>query len=97
MRSKRLLLLALIALPLLRITSTFGVFSQTVDEPLHVAAGFQWLTTAHYDLDAEHPPLARMLLALDSMVSGARPPDGDALAIGNSILERNNQYRRNLF
>ncbi len=97
MRSKRLLLLALIALPLLRIASTFGVFSQTADEPMHVAAGFQWLTTAQYDLDVEHPPLARVLLALDSVVSRARPAGGDALSIGNAILERNNQYRRNLF
>lgn len=97
MRSKTLLLLALTALPLIRIALTFGVFSQTADEPMHIAAGFQLLTTNRYDLDAEHPPLARVVLALDSVLSGAKPAGGNALSIGNAILERNDHYRRNLF
>lgn len=97
MRSRTLVLVLLIALPVLRIVSTYRVFSQTSDEPFHVAAGFQWLTTRQYDLDREHPPLARVALAIDAAVSGARPDSGDALSIGNSILERNSRYRRNLF
>ncbi|HXH38707.1 MAG TPA: glycosyltransferase family 39 protein [Thermoanaerobaculia bacterium] len=97
MRSKALLVLALIALPLLRIASTFGVFSQTYDEPLHIASGFQWLTTNRYDLDAEHPPLARVILALDSALSGVKTGGDDALSIGNALLERDDHYRRNLF
>jgi 4-amino-4-deoxy-L-arabinose transferase-like glycosyltransferase len=96
-RSKALLLVALIALPVLRIASTYRVFSQTADEPFHIAAGFQWLTTSRYDLDAEHPPLARAALALDARLHDAKPAGGDAVSIGNDLLERDNQYRRNLF
>jgi 4-amino-4-deoxy-L-arabinose transferase-like glycosyltransferase len=96
-RSKALLLAALIALPVLRIASTYRVFSQTADEPFHVAAGFQWLTTNRYDLDAEHPPLARAMFALDARLHGANPAGGDAVSIGNDLLERDDRYRRNLF
>lgn len=97
MRSKALLLAALIVLPVLRIASTYRVFSQTADEPFHIAAGFQWLTTSRYDLDAEHPPLARAAFALDARLHGATPRGGDAVSIGNDLLERGDRYRRNLF
>lgn len=97
MRSKGLLLVVLVALPVLRIVSTYRIFSQTVDEPFHIAAGFQWLTTDRYDLDREHPPLARIALAIDAVVNGARPDSGDAFTVGRSILERNGRYQRNLF
>jgi 4-amino-4-deoxy-L-arabinose transferase-like glycosyltransferase len=96
-RSRTFLLVLLVALPVLRIVSTYRVFSQTNDEPFHVAAGFQWLTTNRYDLDPEHPPLARAFLAVDAALSNARPEGAGSLAIGNSILERNARYRRNLF
>lgn len=97
MRSRTFLLVLLIALPVLRIVSTYRVFSQTADEPGHIAAGFQWLTTNRYDLDREHPPLARIAFGLDSAVSGAKPDGFDAGSIGNSLLERGSRYRRNLF
>jgi 4-amino-4-deoxy-L-arabinose transferase-like glycosyltransferase len=90
-------LLALIALPLLRIASTYRVFSQTADEPFHIAAGFQWLTSYDYDLDPEHPPLARAAFALDSVLNGATMEGGDAVSVGNALLQRNDRYRRNLF
>jgi hypothetical protein len=62
-RSRTLLLVLLVALPVLRIVATYRVFSQTNDEPFHVAAGYQWLTTRGYRFDLQHPPLARVFLA----------------------------------
>src|SRR5205085_10155309 len=41
--------------------------------------------------------LARAFLALDSVISGAKPEGGDVVSIGNSIVMRNDRYRRNLF
>jgi 4-amino-4-deoxy-L-arabinose transferase-like glycosyltransferase len=96
-RSRTFLVVLLVALPVIRIISTYRVFSQTNDEPFHVAAGFQWLTTNRYDLDPEHPPLARAFLAVDAALGNAQPEGAGSLAIGNSILERNARYRRNLF
>jgi 4-amino-4-deoxy-L-arabinose transferase-like glycosyltransferase len=96
-RSRTLFFVLLAAIPVIRIVSTYRVFSQTSDEPFHVAAGYQWLTTPKYDLDPEHPPLARVFLALDAALSNAKPEGAGSLSIGNSILERNSRYRRNLF
>src|SRR3954462_8342599 len=95
-RSLLVLLLALV--PLARIIATYPVFSQTVDEPVHLAGGFDWLTSPGYDLDPEHPPLARVAFALDAWMHGARIPPGIQFrdARGNALLERDPHYVRNL-
>lgn len=48
---------------LLRVASTHRLFSQTFDEPIHVAAGHEYLAEHKYTLDREHPPLARITFA----------------------------------
>ncbi|MGZ5457416.1 MAG: glycosyl transferase, partial [Thermoanaerobaculia bacterium] len=89
--------LLLLVLAIARVVSTYRVFSQTVDEPLHVAAGYQWLTTDHYDLDLEHPPLARIALAAPFPLRGIHlPADGDRLTLGNDLLMSGGRYRVNL-
>src|SRR5437762_3478271 len=64
------ILLALVAA--VAIWSTARVFSATVDEPAHIAAGMQWLTTNRYDYDLNHPPLGRVAAALGPFLDGAR-------------------------
>src|SRR5215475_8556035 len=54
------------------VASTARVFSGTVDEPAHLAAGMQWLTTGDYTYDLPHPPLGRVAAALGPFVHGAR-------------------------
>ena len=78
---------------MVRIAATYRVFSQTVDEPIHVAAGHQWLHDGRYDLDIEHPPLARIFFALDARNANA---DGDRVTRGNQIFWRDGNYLRNL-
>lgn len=85
----------LIALPLLRVAATYPVFCQTTDEPFHIGAGLQWLTARGYDLDPEHPPLARILLAAGPALAGARVT-GNALNSGNDALWRGGRYVANL-
>jgi len=56
-------------LVLLCVFAAQGVFfiranSQTVDEPTHLAAGYSYLTTRDFRLDAEHPPFIKELQAL---------------------------------
>jgi 4-amino-4-deoxy-L-arabinose transferase-like glycosyltransferase len=67
-RKTAALLVVLILLPLVRVSSTYHVFSRTIDEPAHVEAGTEWLTKNTYDRDTEHPPLARAAEALAAMV-----------------------------
>jgi 4-amino-4-deoxy-L-arabinose transferase-like glycosyltransferase len=61
--------------------STWSVFSHTWDEPEHLAAGLELLDRGHYDYDTQHPPIARVCIALGPYLAGARsfgtpPPDG---------------------
>jgi hypothetical protein len=96
-RRERLLIALLVLVAVLRVVSTYRVFSETVDEPYHVGSGLEWLTTRHYDLEPEHPPLARGLFALGARMEGVKLLDsGDRLAVGNAILYSNEHYSRNL-
>ena len=61
---------ALIALSMLRIASTWTVFSATVDEPMHVSAGLQLYTQHAYTYQPENPPLPRLVLALIPWLAG---------------------------
>jgi 4-amino-4-deoxy-L-arabinose transferase-like glycosyltransferase len=90
------IVLAAALLGVLRIASTWTVFSQTADEPAHVAAGFEWLAQKTYKFDQEHPPLARIAFALPSFADGERGPLAPAKWPGNQLLYRNDRYRTNL-
>jgi len=47
-RHSLVIFLALTAIGSLRIASTFSVFSQTYDQPLHIACGTEWLSGSAY-------------------------------------------------
>jgi len=92
-----LIVLALVLLPVGRVVATYHVFSETSDEPIHVAAGFDWWTSSRYDFELEHPPLARMFFAMQPHLTGATMKyDPDRAVTGNSILYRNDRYHTNL-
>ena len=81
---------------ILRVTATYRVFSATNDEPVHVAAGLEWLDRGTYQLDREHPPLSRILFALGPRLGGAQLSAGEnRIEQGNDVLYRG-EYRRNL-
>lgn len=54
------------------VLSTARIFSATYDEPAHLAAGIQWLSTGWYYYDLQHPPLARVVAALGPYLAGMR-------------------------
>jgi hypothetical protein len=47
----------------IRISLTHRVFSPTYDEPLHVAAGYEFVAEHHYRTGTDNPPLATMALS----------------------------------
>jgi hypothetical protein len=57
------MLFLICSITVVRIMATHSIFSPTYDEPLHVAAGHQYLTEHRYTVDMSHPPLARVLFA----------------------------------
>ncbi|HYC90805.1 MAG TPA: glycosyltransferase family 39 protein [Thermoanaerobaculia bacterium] len=94
----RWLLFAIVVVAVVRIAATYRVFSQTIDEPTHVVAGFEWLTTGTYALDPEHPPLARILFAAGAVLEGAEwREELPRVARGTELLYRDGRYRHNLF
>jgi len=63
---KRPGLLVILALLFFVVTSVASMSrkSATVDEPLHLTAGYSYLVTGNFRLNLEHPPLIKMLAAL---------------------------------
>ncbi len=80
-----------------RIVSTYHVFSQTSDEPAHIATGMEWLQWGTYSFEPLHPPLARIAVAAGPYLSGLRLLDHRNLWVeGNELLLARGDYLRNL-
>ncbi len=63
MRRERLLLTLLLAVFAGRIALTYRVFNDTTDESFHISAGVEYLERGYYELEAQHPPLGRLVVA----------------------------------
>jgi Dolichyl-phosphate-mannose-protein mannosyltransferase len=77
----RVALAFLILAACLLAASTWRTYSNTWDEPEHLAAGIELLDKGRYEYDTEHPPIVRIFMALGPYLAGARsfgtpPPDG---------------------
>ena len=75
--------------------SSWRVYSNTWDEPEHLAAGVELLDRGRYEYDTEHPPIARIFMALGPYLAGAHsygtpPPDG--VQEGVDILYTDGHY-----
>jgi hypothetical protein len=89
----------LIGLAIVRVVSTYAVFNATYDEPAHVACGMEWLRGGTYTCDLQHPPLARVAVALGPYLQGLRLADQQPMSMyeeGNAILYSGGQYWSNL-
>ena len=85
----------LVLIAALRIVSTYTVLSHTIDEPIHLGAGMEWLDHGTITGDASHPPLARALSAIGPYLAGERwIPAGNSLLDGMAILGRDAHYDR---
>ena len=91
----RIALTALILLACVLAAGTWRVYSNTWDEPEHLAAGVELLDLGRYEYDTEHPPIVRAFMALGPYLAGARsfgtpPPDG--VLEGEDILYNSGHY-----
>ena len=77
----------LAAIAVARVASTYRLYGETLDEPVYLAAGWQWLTPSRYATDLAHPPLVRILCALPLRIAGyPQPTSVDAVQRGNDLL-----------
>ncbi len=80
----------------IRVATTHHVFSATIDEPIHVAAGLEWLHGS-YGIDPSHPPLARVLGALPLWLRGDPMPEGRTMVgIGLAVVYHGADYVQTL-
>lgn len=92
-----LCLLLLIVIGCARVVTTSKYFSQTSDEPAHLAAGMDWLNLGRYDYEKLHPPIARAWIALPPYLAGVRSTGRIWMwGEGNDELWHDGQYQRNL-
>jgi len=87
-----------------RIVLSYSYTGQAFDEPCHVAAGMEFLDKGTYILDAVHPTLARIAIALPLYLAGERypalpvddPASGNYNVVGNHVLYDSGHLLRNL-
>jgi len=94
-----LALIVIIAATCLLAAGSWRVYSNTWDEPEHLAAGVELLDRGRYEYDTEHPPLGRVFLALGPWLAGAHsfatpPPEGTLEGV--DILYSGGHYWRYL-
>lgn len=90
--------LAFVAIACVRIVSTYNALSLTIDEPVHLASGIEYLANHAYSVDAEHPPLSRAVQAVGPYLAGARPRGfTEAHDQGNAILAASGHVDRMVF
>ena len=94
-RTELALLAAIVVLTLVRVAATHHVFSAVLDEPVHIAAGYNWIVKHSNAFDPVHPPLARALCALPLARLDA-PWDHGLIEAGNDLLYQHDHYERNL-
>ena len=87
----------LIAIACIRIIATYNVLSLTVDEPIHMACGLQYLADHVYRLEPQHPPLARLMVALGPYLEGARPLGMKVGVEGVEVIARSGNVNRTIF
>jgi 4-amino-4-deoxy-L-arabinose transferase-like glycosyltransferase len=82
------------------VASTYHYFGITWDEPEHLAAGMQLLDRDVYIYDIQHPPLARLAMALGPYLAGARAfdePGPSGEQSGRDLLYKTGHYELYLY
>ena len=88
---------SLIGMTAVRIATTYRTFTGTYDEPFHIASGMEWLDKGTYSYELQHPPLARVAMAVGPYLKGLRSHSlATATDEGNAILQTHGTYQQNL-
>jgi len=96
-RSAALIAAVFVLVGVMQIVRTYPVYSNTFDEPAHVAAGMEWLDAGEFTYEPFTPPLARIAVALGPFMSGVRATgSGSVWQEGRSLLYANGEYQKNL-
>lgn len=93
----RFLVLAMVGVSVTGMVKSWTTLSATFDEPYHIASGMEWLDKGTYTYELQHPPLARVVIALVPYLGGLRSSGlVDPKDEGYSILYSTGNYQYNL-
>ncbi len=96
-RSSALMAAAFALVACIQIVRTYPVYSNTFDEPAHVAAGMEWLDVGEFTYEPFTPPLARIAVAAGPYLAGVRATESPSVwQEGRSLLYANGEYQKNL-
>lgn len=87
---------ALAAIAVARVAATYAVYSNTFDEPDHIAAGLEWIEPGTYTFEPMHPPLARIAMATGPYLDGVRIHVALHGTAANRVLYDQGRYTRDL-
>lgn len=88
-----LLFLMVVGVASLRVARTYHFYNHSFDEPAHVNCGLEWLGQGTYTAEPQHPPLARILMALGPYLRGARfDPKKRTLNESNRVFQECGDY-----
>lgn len=51
---------------------TWPLFTHTIDEPIHISCGLEWLEASSYTYERQHPPLGRIAAAMGPWLMGSK-------------------------
>ncbi len=87
----------LIAIAAARILASWPQIGITYDEPAHLACGIEYFSRHTYQLEPQHPPLARAACAFGPFLAGVRPADtGSMVSDGVAEFYQDGRVRRHL-
>ena len=96
-RAAAMLAALLIAVGAARILTVLPVYTQTFDEPSHLAGGVEAVERGTYRYESLHTPLARSMIAIGPYLDGVRlTGHTDVWEEGNTLLYGRGQYVRTL-
>jgi 4-amino-4-deoxy-L-arabinose transferase-like glycosyltransferase len=88
--------LILIAISVAGIARSWTALSATIDEPVHIWCGIEWLQNGMCGFDLQHPPLGRMVVALGPYLRGLRSPAGTGEQAIAATLHSAGTFRSNI-
>ena len=96
-RASAILAAVLMAVASVRIATVLPVYTQTFDEPSHLAGGIEAVERGTYRYESLHTPLARSMIAIGPYLDGARlTGHADVWEEGNALLYGRGRYVRTL-
>ena len=77
-----------------RIAATYSSLVHTIDEPIQIACGLEWLEQHNFTFDKQHPPLPRIAVAIGAKLAGVKLINKKSIVNAHLMLYEAPSYER---